>query len=126
MSDEFISLKALAAELCMDRSHARCYVLRLGVKPQKRRTPESGGQLTLTVSASEAEFVKSRRNEQGFLDSAKEGGGLGVRAKLSGRCKNHSLLTTNKLLKKDGPLHQFDADGKAHDLSPMGTGSPQV
>ncbi len=70
MSDEFISLKALAAELGMDRSHARCYVLRLGVKPQKRRTPESGGQLTLTVSASEAEFVKSRRNEQGFLDSA--------------------------------------------------------
>ncbi len=71
MSDEFISLKALAAELGMDRSNARRYVLRLGVKPQKRRTPESGGQLTLTVSASEAEFIKSRRNEQGFLDSAK-------------------------------------------------------
>jgi len=71
MTDEFVSLKALAAELGMDRSHARRYVLRLGVTPQKRRTPQSGGQLTLTVSADEAEFIKSRRNEQGFLDSMK-------------------------------------------------------
>ncbi len=71
MSEEFVSLKALATELGMDRSHARRYVLRLGVKPQKRRTPDSGGQLTLTVSSSEAEFIKNRRNEQGFLDSAK-------------------------------------------------------
>jgi hypothetical protein len=71
MSDEFISLKALAAELGMDRSHARRYVLRLGVEPKKRRTPDSGGQLTLTVSSSEAEFIRGRRNEQGFLDSSK-------------------------------------------------------
>jgi hypothetical protein len=71
MSDEYVSLKALAAELGMDRSHARRYVLRLGVEPQKRRTPDSGGQLTLTVSASEAESIRSRRNEQGFLDSSK-------------------------------------------------------
>jgi hypothetical protein len=71
MSDEYISLKALAAELGMDRSHARRYVLRLGVEPKKRRTPDSGGQLTLTVSATEAEFIRGRRNEQGFLDSSK-------------------------------------------------------
>ncbi len=71
MTDEFVSLKTLSAELGMDRSHARRYVLTLGIKPQKRRTPESGGQLTLTVSVSEAEFIKSRRNEQGFLDSTK-------------------------------------------------------
>ena len=71
MTDEFVSLKTLSAELGMDRSHARRYVLTLGIKPQKRCTPESGGQLTLTVSVSEAEFIKSRRNEQGFLDSTK-------------------------------------------------------
>ena len=71
MSEEFISLKTLAAEMGMDRSHARRYVLRLGVEPQKRRTQDSGGQLTLTVSAIEAEFIKSRRNEQGFLENAK-------------------------------------------------------
>lgn len=71
MSDEFISLKELAAELGMDRSHARRYVLKLGIAPQKRRTPASNGQLTLTVDASEAKFIRDRRSEQGFLDSAK-------------------------------------------------------
>ena len=71
MSDEYISLKQLAGELGMDRSHARRYVLNLGVTPAKRRTPESGGQLTLTVSAQEAEFIRHTRGEQGFLDSQK-------------------------------------------------------
>ena len=71
MAEEYISLKALAAERGMDRSHTRRYVLRMGVKPKKRRTPESGGQLTLTICSSEAEFIRGRRNEQGFLDSSK-------------------------------------------------------
>ena len=71
MSDGYISLKQLAGELGMDRSHARRYVLNLGVTPVKRRTPESGGQLTLTVSAQEAEFIRHTREEQGFLDSQK-------------------------------------------------------
>jgi hypothetical protein len=71
MSDEYISLKQLAGELGMDRSHARRYVLNLGVTPAKRRTPESGGQLTLTVGAQEAEFIRHTREEQGFLDSQK-------------------------------------------------------
>jgi hypothetical protein len=71
MSDEYISLKQLAGDLGMDRSHARRYVLNLGVNPVKRRTPESGGQLTLTVSAQEADFIRHTREEQGFLNSQK-------------------------------------------------------
>lgn len=61
-----ISLKALAVELGMDRSHARRYVLNLGIIPAKRRTADSGGQLTLTVSAPEAELIRRARSEQGF------------------------------------------------------------
>lgn len=53
----------------MDRSHARRYVLALGITTTKRRTPDSGGQLTLTVSAREAEFIRRTREEQGFLGS---------------------------------------------------------
>lgn len=55
----------------MDRSHARRYILRLGVEPKKRRTPDSGGQLTLTVSADEASYILRARKEQGFLGSSK-------------------------------------------------------
>jgi hypothetical protein len=43
VSDEYVSIKELAAELGMDRSHARKYVLNLGLAPVKRRTPDSGG-----------------------------------------------------------------------------------
>lgn len=63
MSDEYISLKQLAGELGMDRSHARKYVLNLGVTLAKRRAPESDGQLTLTVSAQE------RRANRGIRQS---------------------------------------------------------
>jgi hypothetical protein len=61
-----VSLKALAVELGMDQSHARRYVLNLGITPAKRRTADSGGQLTLTVSAEEAELIRSTRTKQGF------------------------------------------------------------
>lgn len=60
------SIKHLAEELGMDRSHARRYVLKLGFKPQKRRTPDSGSQLTLTVTDEEAEAILKHRREQGF------------------------------------------------------------
>jgi hypothetical protein len=66
-----VSLKELAAKLGMDRSHTRKYVINLGIKPTKRRTPYSGGQLTLTVSAQEAEFICRTRAERGFLDPQK-------------------------------------------------------
>jgi len=71
MSEEYVSLKQLAAEVGMDRSHARRYVLALGLTPTKRRTSDSGNQLTLTVTASEAEYVRNERREQGFLGSGK-------------------------------------------------------
>lgn len=72
MKNEFVSVKRLAEELGMDRSHARRYVLRLGVSPKKRRTSDSQNQLTLTVTSSEAEFIKQQREEQGFCNSGVE------------------------------------------------------
>jgi hypothetical protein len=66
---EFISIKHLAEKLGMDRSHARRYVLKLGFKPQKRRTPDSGNQLTLTVTAQEAATILKQREDQGFIGS---------------------------------------------------------
>lgn len=71
MADEYISIKHLAEKLGMDRSHARRYVLKLGFKPQKRRTVDSGNQLTLTVTEQEAESILKRRQEQGFTAEGK-------------------------------------------------------
>ncbi len=71
MSKKFVTIKQLAEELEMDRSHARRYVLKLDVTPTKRRTADSGGQLVLTVSKEEAEFIKKKRGEEGFLGSSK-------------------------------------------------------
>ena len=71
MTEEYVSIKQLAEDIGMDRSHARRYVLNLGLKPTKRRTIDSGNQLTLTVTADEAEFVRTKRKEQGFLGSSK-------------------------------------------------------
>jgi hypothetical protein len=49
-SDGFVSIKELAQRLGMDRSHARRYVLKLGYSFHKRRTSDSGSQLTLCVT----------------------------------------------------------------------------
>ncbi len=67
--DEFISIKDLANRLGMDRSHARRYVLKLGYSFHKRRTQDSGGQLTLCLIAAEAEEIVSQRADQGFTAS---------------------------------------------------------
>lgn len=71
MAEEYISIKQLATEIGMDRSHARRYVLGLGLTPTKHRTADSGNQLTLTVTAPEADFIRQNRKEQGFLESSK-------------------------------------------------------
>jgi len=71
MSEEYVPLKDLADELGLDRSNTRKYVLRHGVRPHKRRTPDSGSQLTLAVSISEAEYIRTKRREEGFLGTAK-------------------------------------------------------
>lgn len=65
VADEFVSLKLLAAELGLDRSNMRKYALKVGVKPHKRRTPDSAGQLTLAVTAAEAKFLRAKRRGTG-------------------------------------------------------------
>jgi len=71
MDQDFVSLKQLAENLGMDRSHVRRYVLRLGIQPHKRRTRDSYNQLTLAVSVNDADFIISKRREAGFLGSQK-------------------------------------------------------
>lgn len=71
MPTDYVSLKQLSGELDMDRSHARRYVLRHGIQPHKRRTPDSQNQLTLAVTVQEAEAIKAKRREEGFLDGAR-------------------------------------------------------
>jgi hypothetical protein len=71
MVNEYISIKHLANKLGMDRSHARRYILKLGFNPQKRRTADSGNQLTLTVTDIEAEAILKHRQEKGFTAEGK-------------------------------------------------------
>lgn len=69
--EEFISLKQLAKELELDRSNIRKYVLKSGIRPHKRRTPDSGGQLTLALTVEEATRIRAKRQEEGFFGSMK-------------------------------------------------------
>jgi hypothetical protein len=61
-----VSIKSLAARLQMDVSACRKYVLRLGYKPLKIRTPDSNFQLALTVTASEAFDIQTSRAKDGY------------------------------------------------------------
>lgn len=65
----FVSLKQLALELNMDRSHMRKYVLALGIQPHKRRTADSHHQLTLAVDTAEADQIRQDRSKKGFVSS---------------------------------------------------------
>ena len=67
MNEDYVSHKQLAAELGMDRSRLRRYVIGLGIDSVKRRTPDSGYQFTLTVSKEKAALIRSERKDQGFL-----------------------------------------------------------
>ena len=67
----YVSLKHLAEQMGLDRSNARKYVLKIGIKPKKRRTADSGGQLALTVTEREAERVLEHRKQMGFSSSEK-------------------------------------------------------
>jgi biotin operon repressor len=69
--ESYISIRHLAEQLGMDRSHARRYVLKLGFKPQKRRTADSGSQLSLTVTTEEADAILRHRSDQGFTAEGK-------------------------------------------------------
>ena len=69
VTDEYVSIRDLAKRLGMDRSHARRYVMKLGYSFHKRRTPDSGSQLTLCVTSAEADEIASQRAGKGFTDS---------------------------------------------------------
>jgi len=71
MEEDFISLKELSNSIKLDRSNTRKIVLKYGIKPQKRRTIDSGNQLTLTITKSEANYIVEKRRENGFLNSSK-------------------------------------------------------
>lgn len=71
MTNEFVSLKQLSDELGLDRSNIRKYVLKQGLKPHKRRTPDSAHQLTLALTAEEADYIRNKREEEGFLGESK-------------------------------------------------------
>ena len=62
-----ITLKELADELGLDRSNLRKYVNKLGLEFHRLRTPESRGQLTLSVTNDEAEYIRKCRSEAGFI-----------------------------------------------------------
>ena len=68
---DFVSLKQLAETIGLDRSNTRKYVLKLGIKPHKRRTLDSRNQLTLAVTKDEAERIVKEREKKGFTSSAK-------------------------------------------------------
>ena len=70
-SEEFVSLKELAETIGLDRSNTRKYVLKLGIHPHKRRTPDSRNQLTLAVTNDEADRIVNERETKGFTSSAK-------------------------------------------------------
>ena len=71
MDDDFVSLKQLAEEFRLDRSNMRKYVLKTGVTPHKRRTADSASQLTLAVTVAEADLIRTKRREQGFLEASR-------------------------------------------------------
>lgn len=71
MADDYVSLKELALEMGMDRSHARRYILRNGFLPHSRRTPGSKNQRTLALTVEDADRIRALRREEGFSGSTK-------------------------------------------------------
>lgn len=64
----YVTLKQLAQQMSMDRSNARKYILRQGIRPVKRRAADSGNQLALTVTEEEAENILMNRKKEGFSE----------------------------------------------------------
>ena len=65
-NEHVITLRDLAEELGMDRSHLRRYVLGIGIKPLRIRTKESRSQLTLCVTDLDAVKIRQARAAAGF------------------------------------------------------------
>lgn len=70
---EFIPIQKLSKKLKLDKSNARKYILNQGFSFVKIRTPESRGQLTLALSAEDAESIIAIRESQGFAMNSKSG-----------------------------------------------------
>ncbi len=68
MSD--VTLKDLAKDINMDRSHARKFVKRLGIEFRRVRDSKSGNQLVLAVTDAEAQLIRSARAQAGFSGEA--------------------------------------------------------
>jgi len=69
MQSEFVTLAQLAIEFGLHRTNVQKYVRRHGFSPIMVRTPESRRQLTLALTADEAEAVRELRQTEGFIDS---------------------------------------------------------
>ena len=63
---EYTTFRELAVELGMDRSHLRRFALSLGIEPERIRTEDSGGQLTLAVNGEGAALIRESRLRKGF------------------------------------------------------------
>jgi len=64
---EYVSLKDLAVQLGIDRSNCRKFCLKLGLRLQKRVTPDSRGALSLVLSAQDAEKAIEHRRSLGHF-----------------------------------------------------------
>lgn len=73
MDTEYVLLKDLAAELGLDKSNARKYIMKAGISMFKVRTPESRGQLTLALSPEDAETIREMRQSQGYVMGKRSG-----------------------------------------------------
>jgi len=65
-TNEYVTISDLSKKLNIDKSNTRKYVLKQGFSFSKIRTPETRGQLTLVLSAGDAESIIESRKLQGF------------------------------------------------------------
>jgi hypothetical protein len=62
-----VTLKDLAKQLGMDRSHLRKFVkFEMGIEPERVRDPASGNQLALAITEEESARVEQERQARGY------------------------------------------------------------
>ena len=66
METHNVTLRTLAIELGIDRSHLRKFVLQHGIIPIRVRTVESNNQATLAIRPEDAAKVRQLRADMGF------------------------------------------------------------
>ncbi len=65
-SKDYVTLSDLATELGLDRSNMHKYVKKLNINMLERRTPKSRNQRTKTVTLEDAEFIRTKRQSEGY------------------------------------------------------------